>query len=56
MEEELIKYVLELINGDDCLCVELHEDKNEREYCAQNCHNLNKDCVCRLMNYRMHNL
>lgn len=55
MEKELIKYILELINEDDCLCVELYEDSNQREYCAQNCHNLNEDCVRRLMNYRMKN-
>lgn len=55
MKEELIKYILELINEDDCLCVELYEDSNEREYCEQNCQILNEDCVRRLMNYRMKN-
>jgi hypothetical protein len=53
MEEELIKYVLELIGDDDCICEELHKNLTENEYCSKHCHNLNENCVRRLMYKRI---
>ncbi len=53
MESELINYILELCDGQDCVCVELHEDEEEREFCSRNCENLNEMCVRRLMYKRI---
>jgi hypothetical protein len=54
-EEELIKYVLELVGDDDCICEELHKNSNECEYCSKHCSNLNENCVRRLMYNRIIN-
>ena len=53
MEKQLIKYILELVEGDDCICLELHNNPNECEYCSKNCNNLNENCVRRLIYNRM---
>ena len=53
MENELIKYILELTQDSDCVCEELHKNKVEEEYCANNCNNLTENCIRRLMHYRM---
>jgi hypothetical protein len=55
MEEELIKYILELIGDNDCICEELHKNSNECEYCSKHCGNLNEQCVRRLMYNRIIN-
>lgn len=55
MEKELIKYILELVGDDDLICDELHKNENEHEYCFKHCHNLNENCVRRLMYDRMIN-
>ena len=53
MEEELMKFVLELVDEHDIICTELHEDINEDEFCSQNCEGVNEKCVRRLMYKRM---
>ena len=53
MESELINYILELCEDQDCVCVELHEDEEEREFCSRNCENLNEMCIRRLMYKRI---
>lgn len=53
MEKELIKYILEIVQGHDYVCDELHKNKNEKEYCANNCNNLTENCIRRLMHCRM---
>ena len=53
MEKELIKYILEIVQGHDYVCNELHKNKNEEEYCANNCNNLTENCIRRLMHCRM---
>lgn len=55
MEKELIKYILELVDDDDCICEELHKNENERQYCSEHCQNLCETCVRRLMYNRMIN-
>lgn len=53
MESELIKYILELCEDQDYVCVELHKDEEEREFCSCHCENLNEMCVRRLMYKRI---
>jgi hypothetical protein len=53
MESELIKYILELCEDQDYVCVELHKDEEEREFCSRNCENLNEMCIRRLMYKRI---
>lgn len=53
MEKELIKYILELIGDEDRICVELHKNENENEYCSKHCCGLNETCIRRLMYMRM---
>lgn len=55
MEEELIKYILELAGDDDCICEELHKNSIECEYCSKHCSDLNEQCVRRLMYNRIIN-
>ena len=55
MEEELIKYILELVGDNDLICKELHRNSSECEYCSKNCSNLNENCVLRLIYNRMFN-
>ena len=55
MEKELINYILEILDGADCVCEELHECENEVDYCRQNCQNLNESCIRRLMYHRIIN-
>lgn len=55
MEEELIKYILELVGDDDCICEELHKNSSESEYCSKHCHKLNEQCVNRLIYNRIIN-
>ena len=55
MENELIKYILELVGEDDVVCEELHKNSNEAEYCSKHCNNLNEHCVRRLMYNRIFN-
>lgn len=55
MEEELIKYILELVGDDDVICEELLRNASECEYCSKNCCNLNENCVRRLMYNRILN-
>lgn len=55
MEEELIKYILELVGDGDLICEELHRNSSECEYCSENCSNLNENCVRRLMYNRIIN-
>lgn len=52
-EKQLIKYILELVGDDDCICLELHNNPSECEYCSKNCNNLNENCVHRLINNRI---
>ena len=49
MEKYLINYILELCDGNDNICEELHTIECEREYCEKNCQNLTENCVRRLM-------
>ena len=51
VEDELINYVLELV--DDDICEELMYDEQENEYCEKNCENLCKECVIRFINKRI---
>lgn len=53
MEKELIKYILEIIGEDDCVCTELHQNENEEDYCRRNCVILNENCIKRLMYNRL---
>lgn len=53
MDEELMKFVLELVADHDIVCAELHEDTNENEFCSHNCEGVNEMCVRRLMYKRM---
>lgn len=53
MEEELMKFVLELVADNDIVCTELHEDVNEHEFCSQNCEGVKESCIRRLMYKRM---
>ena len=53
MEEELIKYILELVDGEDWICEELHCTPSGEEYCSKNCNDLCAECVRRLMNKRI---
>lgn len=53
MEEELIKYILELVGDNDWICEELHENSIECEYCSKHCSSLNEQCVRRLMYNRI---
>jgi hypothetical protein len=53
MEEELVKFVLELVEKNDIVCTELHEDDNEEKFCSHNCEGVNEMCVRRLMHKRM---
>lgn len=53
MEDELIKYILELVDGEDCICEELHNTQSGEEYCSKHCNNLCAECVRRLMYKRM---
>jgi predicted nuclease of restriction endonuclease-like (RecB) superfamily len=53
MEEELMKFVLELVVDHDIVCTELHEDINEEEFCSKNCEGVNEACVRRLMYKRI---
>ena len=53
MEDELIKYILELVDGNDYVCDELHGVPSEEEYCSKHCNNLCADCIRRLMYKRM---
>ena len=55
MENELIKYILELVGEHDMLCNELHENTIEAEYCSKHCNNLNENCVRRLIYNRIKN-
>ena len=49
MEKELIKYILEIVDGNDTICVELHDYPNEADYCQKHCQDLNETCVRRLI-------
>lgn len=53
MEKELIKYIIELCDGNDNICEELHSIESELEYCEKNCQNLTEQCVRRLMYKRI---
>ena len=53
MESELIKYILELCEDQDYVCIELQKDEREREFCSRNCENLNEMCIRRLMYKRI---
>jgi hypothetical protein len=53
MDEELMKFVLELVANDDIVCTALHEDINEIEFCSHNCEGVNEKCVRRLMYKRL---
>lgn len=53
MEEELIKYILELVDGEDWICEELHSTPTGEEYCSKHCNNLCTECVKRLMQERI---
>lgn len=53
MDEELMKFVLELVSDKDIVCTALHEDANENEFCSQNCEGVNETCVRRLMYKRI---
>lgn len=53
MESELINYILELCEGQDYVCDELHEDEEENDFCSRNCENLNEMCIRRLMYKRI---
>lgn len=53
MNEELMKFVLELVADNDIVCTELHEDVNEHEFCSQNCEGVKESCIRRLMYKRM---
>ena len=55
MEKELINYILELSRNNDNICVELHDNPNEVDYCSQKCQGLNENCVRRLMYNRIIN-
>ena len=55
MEDELIKYILELVGEHDVLCEELHKNSNEADYCSKHCNSLNENCVRRLMYHRTFN-
>lgn len=55
MENELIKYILELVGEDDMICEELHKNSSEAEYCSKNCDKINENCVLRLMYNRIFN-
>lgn len=52
---ELINYLMEFIGDDDFVCTELLTDENEKKYCAENCQNLNENCITRLINNRLKN-
>ncbi len=47
-----VDYIFELVDGFDGVCEELHKVPEELEYCGNNCQNLNKDCVVRLLKNR----
>ena len=53
MESELISYILELCDGQDYVCNELHEDEEECEFCSRHCESLNEMCIRRLMYKRI---
>ena len=53
MENELIKYILELVYDEDWICEELHKIPSEEEYCSKHCNNLCAECVRRLMYKRL---
>lgn len=53
MNEELMKFVLELVADNDIVCTELHEDVNEHEFCSQNCEGVKERCIRRLMYKRI---
>lgn len=53
MEEELMKFVLELVEEHDIVCTALHEDIKEEKFCSQNCDGVNEMCVRRLMYKRI---
>lgn len=53
-KKELMKFILELVEDTDIVCVELHEDENERDYCEHHCNvdGVNESCIRRLLAYR----
>ena len=53
MEDELIKYILELVDGEDWICEELHSTPTGEEYCSKHCNELCAECVKRLMHERI---
>lgn len=53
MEEELMKFILELVKDHDIVCTALHEDVDEEKLCSRNCEGVNERCVRRLMYKRM---
>ena len=53
--EEAIDFITYREDANDYICSELHDDETEREYCANNCTNLNKDCVLRYLKMELRN-
>ena len=53
LKQELIEFILDLVEDDDIVCEELHQYESEHDYCRDHCNNLCKNCIIRLMQRRL---
>jgi len=49
--DKALDFIVETQESDDYICEKMMSEYDEFEYCANNCQNLNKECVRRFLNH-----
>lgn len=49
--DNALDFIVEREEADDYICESLHEIKEEYEVCANDCQNMNRNCVLRFLRH-----